>query len=141
MNRAVFFALLAVAFCLPSSVLAQSGSSGALSTLSRAQSGFSVTNRINNRPTVSPYLRLLQGNGQAQSGFANVQPIYQTQVRPELERRQNARVQAAQIQGIQRDLSRLRQQYTQPNQGYMQTGHPTRFMSYSHYYPSLYGGR
>ena len=130
------FFVAALLLLLPSAAVAQSGNSS-LSTFSRTAGNFNVTNRINNRPTVSPYLRLLQNNGNPQSGLGGVQPVYQTQVRPMLQRREQQRQQQAQIQQIQQNLGQLRQQFTQPNRGFMQTGHPTRFMSYSHYYPAL----
>ena len=122
-------------------VCAQSGvasSNSSLSALSRANRGINQINP-NNRPTVSPYLRLLNNNGNSQTGLGGASAVYQTQVRPAIERRQQAAQQQAQIQGIQRNLGQLRQQFTRPTQGFMQTGHATRFMSYSHYYPTLFG--
>ena len=47
--------------------------------------------------------------------------------------------QQRQIQVMQNQLNQVRNQYRQANSGYMATGHPTRFMSYSHYYPALGG--
>lgn len=129
-----------VALLAPAMVSAQSSSSSSsISALARANAGTNVTNRINSNPTVSPYLRLLNGNGGTTNGIGSANAIYQTQVRPAIERRQQSQQQQAQIQGIQRDLGRLRQQFTRPASGFMQTGHATRFMSYSHYYPSLFG--
>ena len=128
-----------VALLAPAIATAQSSSNSSISALSRANAGTNITNRINNNPTVSPYLRLLQGNGNAQAGFGGANAVYQTQVRPAIERRQQAAQQQAQIQGIQRNLGQLRQQFARPTQGFMQTGHATRFMSYSHYYPTLFG--
>lgn len=141
MCRFAIRAFLSLAVLFPVCSFAQSANrpSSSISTLASRNGSLNVTNRINNNPTVSPYLRLLQGNGGAASGIGSANAIYQTQVRPQLERRQQAAQQQQQIQGIQRDLGRLRQQYSQPSTGFMQTGHPTRFMSYSHYYPSLFG--
>ena len=144
MCRFAIRVFLGFAVLFPVCSFAQSGGGGiasnsSLSTLNRARGGLNVTNRVNSSPTVSPYLRLLQGNGNVNTGFGGANAVYQTQVRPAIERRQQAAQQQQQIQGIQRDLGRLRQQYSQPSTGFMQTGHPTRFMSYSHYYPSLFG--
>jgi hypothetical protein len=89
---------------------------------------------ILNRPTVSPYLRLLQNQGNPTNGLGSSTAVYQTQVRPQLERRQQSAQQQQQMQRMQSQLNQVRQQFTQPNSGLMTTGHPTRFMSYSHYY-------
>ena len=96
----------------------------------------SVNNQILNRPTVSPYLQLLQNNGAAAVGAGATASIYQTQVRPAVEARRQAAVQQGQINQIRNDLNRARQQFSRPT-GQNSTGHPTRFMSYSHYYPGF----
>lgn len=86
------------------------------------------------RPTVSPYLQLVQNNGNGQIGRGS---IYQTQVRPQIEARQRAKQQQQQIKQVQQQLNTVRRDYQSSTGGRMSTGHPTRFMSYSHYYPSL----
>ncbi len=86
-----------------------------------------------NRPTVSPYLNLL--NQQSTTGAPN----YFTQVRPLLEQREQARRQTGALQQLQRQVTNVRQDLnrrTGPNAARV-TGHPTRFMTYSHYYPTL----
>jgi len=84
------------------------------------------------RPTVSPYLNLLQRD--PTYGL----PLYHTQVRPRLEARAQARQQQRSINQVQRQVSNLSTQVRQRNQttGF-QTGHPTRFMTYSHFYPGF----
>ena len=132
------FSLFAFILCISfwqSDVLAQSNSRSAINTLGNNRVR-SIQNQLTNRPTVSPYLRLLNTNNSTSIG--GVQPVYQTQVRPALEARQRQQQQSRQIQQIQTDLNRMRTQYTRPSSGYMSTGHPTRFMTYSHYYPGLY---
>lgn len=87
-----------------------------------------------NRPTVSPYLNLIT---QAQStGFA---PIYQNVVRPQMEAREAQLRQDSDISRIQSQLSQMRADYgRQQNQsGQVSTGHPSRFMTYLHYYPTM----
>ena len=139
MRRIAIQVFVGIALLVPTVASAQSGSTSSLGALSRANSGTNITNRINSRPTVSPYLRLLNGNGTPNTTFGGANAIYQTQVRPAIERRQQSQQQQSQIQSIQSNLGQLRQQFSRPNQGFMQTGHATRFMSYSHYYPSLFG--
>jgi len=137
-NVLVLLGCTMLAMSFHSTATAQSGTTGSrssVSALSRARGGLNIS--PNNRPTVSPYLRLLNNNGNANNGLGASNAVYQTQVRPALERRQNQAQQQQQIQGIQRDLSRLRNQFTRPSSGFMATGHQTRFMTYSHYYPAL----
>ncbi len=89
-------------------------------------------NSLLNRPTVSPYLNLVRRDGSL--GASN----YQTLVRPQLEARQNAFRQQQTINNVQRQVNTLQTDFRQSQAlGTRQTGHPTRFMTYSHYYPSL----
>ena len=84
------------------------------------------------RPTVSPYLNLIGTN---RFGVSN----YQTLVRPLIEQRE------ASLQN-QANIQQLQQQF-QSNQaaamrrgstgGVGQTGHPSRYFTYLHYYPIL----
>ncbi len=94
-------------------------------------------NFVRNRPTVSPYLNLISSQ-QDQLRGATPRPVYQTLVRPELERRQNEqRTQRSMVQ-MQRQLSDLRQSYrNSQSNAFGATGHPTRFMIYSQYYPGF----
>ncbi len=92
---------------------------------------------VQDRPTVSPYLNLI-GSQQDQMRGATARPVYQTLVRPQLEQRQaNKAAQRNQVQ-MQRQLSDLRQSYQQSQSNvFGATGHPTRFMIYSQYYPGF----
>ena len=86
-----------------------------------------------NRPTVSPYLGLLS-QGASQSGI----PKYFTNVRPRLEQRERIRQNEMKVQRLQQDVNQAR---TTAIRGRgtngLQTGHPTRFMNYLHFYPAL----
>ncbi len=95
----------------------------------QAQMGYGTQRFGVNRPTVSPYLNLLQPGG------SGVTAPYQTLVRPLVDERNRAQAQQRQINRVQSDLSRTRQQFSQQRGAYM-TGHPTRFMVYSHFYPA-----
>lgn len=88
-----------------------------------------------NGPTVSPYLNLLQNNS-----ILGPPTNYQSLVRPLVD--QNS---AIQRQGA--SLSRLQQQVNSGGGGgagnsgsRAGTGHASRFMNYSHYYPSARPG-
>ncbi len=94
-------------------------------------SGGAVQRYIFDRPTVSPYLNLVRDSNSS-SGLPN----YQTLVRPALEQRQRNIQQQRQINRLQTDLNTTRRAFTRAKEGF-QTGHPTRFMTYLHYYPTL----
>jgi len=96
---------------------------------------------VYNRPTVSPYLNLTLRDSQV--GL----PSYYTQVRPEVERRQQEVAQQRQTQSIQRDLNAVRnnirqqqqdqsQAFTTGNRGWSQRGLP-RHGSTLNYYPGF----
>ena len=92
----------------------------------------SVADQVLNRPTVSPYLNLLRGSGNASL------PTYYTLVRPQIEQRQeNIRQQAA-IQQLQTRINQpLRTQApagTGASSAIRGTGHATYFLNYSHFY-------
>ena len=94
-----------------------------------------VNNFILNRPTVSPYLNLLRRDGIA--GITN----YQTLVRPQLEQREFALIQQAEINRLdqqisvqQRSLEVVQQQRAQR---VFSTGHTTRFMNLQQFYPGF----
>ena len=106
-----------------------------------AQGGISISNpanyisrRIMSMDTVSPYLNLLRFD---RTGAGQL-PNYHTLVRPELERREQARRQDVAINRLQRqaDLSMQRTLRQRGASGLASTGHPTRFMNYLHYYPA-----
>ncbi len=92
---------------------------------------------IRDRPTVSPYLNLITSQRTQQLG-GTVRTVYLTLVRPELEqRRANEQTQRNMIQ-MQSQLSDLRQSYQRSQSNILgATGHPTRFMIYSQYYPGF----
>jgi len=63
---------------------------------------------------------------------------YHTLVRPQLEARAAARQQQRSIAQVQQQVNTIQRDFRQVRQtGVFQTGHPTRFMTYLHYYPSL----
>jgi len=97
----------------------------------RIQSGRDMISRAK-RPTVSPYLNLLLPSGQ-RSGI----PLYQSVVRPQLEQRRANTQQRAAIGQLQQQFTGLRTQTggQQAATGIRTTGHATRFMNFSHYYP------
>lgn len=81
------------------------------------------------RPTVSPYLRLLDGGDNLFS------TPYQSQVRPEFERRRFDRQQSRQISQLQQQVNSSLLQNTQNANGSLRaTGHATFYMNYSHFY-------
>lgn len=88
-------------------------------------------NNAINRPTVSPYLNLLQRSG-------NGMPTYQTLVRPMVEQRQQAARNAAQIQQLQQDFSTSSQagqvRTTGESQQVRGTGHVSGFMNHMHFF-------
>jgi hypothetical protein len=84
------------------------------------------------RPTVSPYLNLLLPSAQ-RTGI----PLYQSVVRPQLEQRRANTQQRVAIGQLQQQFTGLRAQAggQQTATGIRSTGHTTRFMNFSHYYP------
>jgi septation ring formation regulator EzrA len=97
-------------------------------SISQAQLPFS--NVPANRPTISPYLGLLNASN---PGVSN----YLTYVRPQLQAREEQLRQQAQINQIQRQVQRG-QAGGVPVRGSQEirgTGHETVYLNYSHYYP------
>lgn len=88
-------------------------------------------NQLYNRPTVSPYLNLLNP-----VAAANSVPNYFTLVKPQLEQR-------AALTQQQSEISRLNRQVSTPRRGRQQqsqvrsTGHATQFMFYGPYYRQM----
>lgn len=107
------------------------------SAFSTGNSGFrSTASQILSRPTTSPYLALVNLDGQG-GGLDNSRNYF-TQVRPALDRQRQQQTQQLQIQNIQRNVAQMRTQAAQSNMtGPRGTGHPTRFQHYLHYYPQL----
>jgi hypothetical protein len=101
-----------------------------LASLAMGQGSLPFSNAIPNRPAVSPYLNLLNPTG---SGTSN----YFTQVKPQLQAREELVRQQVQINQIQRQVQRG-QPGGVPVRGSQEirgTGHETVFLNYSHYYP------
>ena len=94
-----------------------------------------VNNYILRRPTVSPYLNLLRRDGF--SGITN----YQTLVRPQIEQREFALIQQAELSRIQQQVSvqehSLDIVQQQRAQRVFSTGHTTQFMNLQRYYPGF----
>jgi hypothetical protein len=88
------------------------------------------------RPTVSPYLSLLQNQG-------NGIPQYQTLVRPALEQRQVNQQQATAIQGLQHQQALQARETRIGNQALRPTGHRAGYLNFlrangsGSYYPGL----
>jgi hypothetical protein len=90
-------------------------------------------NRLNspmeNRPTVSPYINLVDNS----SGLSN----YQTLVRPLIEEREELNRQWTELERINRQMNGMAGAVRRPESGPMGTGkHSTavRYMHYSHYF-------
>ena len=86
---------------------------------------------IQQRPTVSPYLNLVRDDSGAAAN-------YQTLVRPQMEQIDFNRQQEMQLDRLDRQFQDFRSESAFPQQGALnlrETGHTTRFMNRSHYYP------
>jgi hypothetical protein len=87
---------------------------------------------IYSRPTVSPYLNLLNTD---RFGVSN----YQTLVRPLIEQREAAQQNQANIQQLQQQFQTAQMSAARRGSsgGPRSTGHPSRYFTYLHYYPQL----
>lgn len=83
-----------------------------------------------NRPTVSPYLNLLQPQG---GGLPN----YQTLVRPAIEQRRQNRETQRQISQLQSAVALESAQGQRGETMLRPTGHTTGYFYYSHFFPTL----
>ena len=93
-----------------------------------AQQG-GISNPYNPKPTVSPYLNLLQNNGDFDF------PQYQTLVRPFFDQQSINNRNAIDSQALRGQVNSLQRQVGRSAvTGIRATGHPTRYMNYSHYY-------
>ncbi|MCA9215346.1 MAG: hypothetical protein KDB27_19910 [Planctomycetales bacterium] len=111
-----------------------------------AGSRSATQNFLYNRPTVSPYLNLTRQDS-VQTGL----PSYYTQVRPQIERREQDQQQAIQNRQMQRQLASIRNDFRQQQQqqgGQMSTGRfgwssrgMPRHGSTLNYYPGFYAVR
>ena len=106
---------------------------------SAAQTGRrpSINPRLNaiRRPTVSPYLELLNTNNRF--GL----PSYQAYVRPQIEQQAVNRQQQAEIRRLERDIARQGAANRAGSNDVRGTGHRSYFGNYSHYYTGLRLGR
>jgi hypothetical protein len=85
-----------------------------------------------NRPTVSPYLNLLNP-----SAAANSVPNYFTLVKPQLEQRAALSRQASELQRLNRQVSAGPRRSQRQQSQVRSTGHATQFMYYGPYYRQL----
>lgn len=85
------------------------------------------------RPTVSPYLNLVQFDDGTQDAPV---PVYQTLVRPFLDQRRLNQYQAYQVYQLQQQVARSASQAPQGETS-RQTGHFTSYQNLSHFYPAL----
>jgi len=117
--------LVVISFALLSCLL--------LTETASAQGIPSARSRILSRPTVSPYLNLLT---ERRGGLVGLN--YSLDVRPQLEARRTFEQQQRDLTSLQRQVSTNRQSIgnlvSPQGPGIRQTGHPTRFLNYSHYY-------
>ena len=96
----------------------------------QAQYRGGIANPYNPKPTISPYLNLLQPRGPANL------PQYQMLVKPFLEQQAINERNAFDSQVTRRQVNSLQNQFNSQSVGPGRaTGHPTRYMNYSHYYP------
>jgi hypothetical protein len=119
---------------LTSTAMSDSGyAQGLFNPTGRTNAALATRDYIVNRPTVSPYLNLLR----AESGVSA--PNYQTLVRPALEMRQRSAQQQSSIRQLQSRVTNMQGQVAAQSRGGsgFATGHPSRFMTYLHYYPGL----
>lgn len=87
---------------------------------------------VQQRPTVSPYLNLVRDDNGAAAN-------YQTLVRPQMEQIDFNRQQQTRLDRLDRQFQSFRNENAYPIQGSEQlreTGHSTRFMNRSHFYPN-----
>lgn len=87
---------------------------------------------VQQRPTVSPYLNLVRDDSGAAAN-------YQTLVRPQMEQIDINRRQEMQFDRLDRQFQNFRSESAFPQEGSLdirETGHTTRFMNRSHYYPN-----
>ena len=123
---------MTIAVCWATSdAAAQSGS--------RAFGGRGIYDEITSRPTVSPYLNLINPNP---SNFDSSVGRYQSLVRPQLNQRARNQATRQQLRGLQNQVQQIQSTALGPvrNGGGLTpqvfaTGHPSVFQYYSHFYP------
>lgn len=86
-------------------------------------------------PTVSPYLKLAPVINQ-NNELQYIDGAYQNFVRPQIQQRQTIQKQQLQLTKLRTQLDRVRLEASVAGQP-LQTGHQSRFQSYSHYYPEM----
>lgn len=109
---------------------------GLLVDVAHAQRRQAFDSYTNRRPTTSPYLNLLNNQG-------NGVPQYQTQVRPQLEQRQVNQQNSQAIQGLQQQQALQARETRTGNQLLRPTGHRATYQNFlrsdgrSSFYPGL----
>lgn len=83
------------------------------------------------RPTVSPYLNLIQYEQAANESL----PVYQNLVRPFVDQRRLNQVQARQMFQLQQQVARNATRTSQ-GESLRETGHATMYQNHSHFFPS-----
>lgn len=85
------------------------------------------------RPTVSPYLNLVQFQDTADPSI----PVYQTLVRPFVDQRRINQYQVNQVYQLQQQVTRSASETARGGDSVRQTGHYTSYQNLSHYFPSF----
>lgn len=88
------------------------------------------------RPTVSPYLNLIQD----ENALDQALPVYQTLVRPFVEQRRLNQYQANQVFQLQQQVANNATR-TKYGEQLRETGHATSYQNHSHYFPAFSGQR
>ncbi|MCA9186301.1 MAG: hypothetical protein R3E01_15975 [Pirellulaceae bacterium] len=141
MNKACLAVAFSLLFFTSSAVLAQapafgSGAFAYSSPYPTAAADNFDADYISYRPTVSPYLRMAGDLGNAANPFGL--PAYHAWVKPEIERRTLVERQQQSLSYLQRQVTDIETTVRRQTAGGIgTTGHSSRFMSYSHYYPQL----
>jgi hypothetical protein len=94
--------------------------------------GSILYDNIYNRPTVSPYLNLLNPG----AAFNSV-PNYFTLVKPQLEQRAALNQQQSEISRLNRQVSAAPRRSQRQQSQVRSTGHATQFMYYGQYYRQM----
>lgn len=84
------------------------------------------------RPTVSPYLNLIQYEQASNESL----PVYQNLVRPFVDQRRVNQAQANQVFQLQQQVARNAER-TSRGESLRETGHVTLYQNHSHFFPSM----
>ncbi len=86
-------------------------------------------------PRVSPYLNLISRTATDANGVPNNDGVYHTLVRPQVQATQELSHHQLEINQLRSQMSSIQANFTSPVTTAGSTGHASRFMSFSHYYP------